>query len=114
MLDSNANSTRHKVLHTLLRNHRCTVIELAEAVDINPISVRHHISKLQADGLVASDEERSKVIREASRPQFQSLKTRFFPYSAVEELYSLCQRRKLRGITEEFLDSFMEPAYKSD
>ena len=63
MLDSNANSTRHKVLHTLLRNHRCTVIELAEAVDINPISVRHHISKLQADGLVASDEERHGVGR---------------------------------------------------
>lgn len=63
MLDSTATSTRQKVLHTLLRNHRCTIIELAEAVDINPISVRHHISKLQADGLVASQEERHGVGR---------------------------------------------------
>ena len=57
MLDKTSTSTRHKVLHTLLRNHRCTIIELAEAVEINPISVRHHISKLQAEGLVASEEE---------------------------------------------------------
>lgn len=63
MLDSTATSTRQKVLHTLLKNHRCTIIELAEAVDINPISVRHHISKLQADGLVASQEERHGVGR---------------------------------------------------
>ncbi|MGG4392933.1 restriction endonuclease [Paenibacillus thiaminolyticus] len=59
--------------------------------------------------IVAPDEDRGKVLREASRPQFQSLNTRFFPYSAVEEMYALFKRRKLRGITEEFLDSYMEP-----
>ncbi|MGG3641181.1 restriction endonuclease [Bacillus gobiensis] len=59
--------------------------------------------------IVAPDEERDKVFREANRPQFQSLNVRYFPYSAVEELYSLCQRRKIRGVTEDFLDSFMEP-----
>lgn len=58
--------------------------------------------------IVAPDEDREKVIREISRPQFQSLKARYFPYSSVEELYALCQRRKLRGITEEFLDGYME------
>ncbi|ASI37028.1 restriction endonuclease (plasmid) [Exiguobacterium sp. N4-1P] len=58
--------------------------------------------------IVAPDEERGKVVREANRPQFRDLNTRFFSYSAVEELYSLCQRRRIRGITEEFLDSFME------
>lgn len=59
--------------------------------------------------IVAPDEDRGKVIREANRPQFRSLNTRFFPYSAVEELYALCDRRKIRGVTEEFLDCFMEP-----
>lgn len=59
--------------------------------------------------IVASDEDREKVIREANRDQFKALNTRFFSYSAVEELYALCQRRKLRGVTEEFLDTFMEP-----
>ena len=63
MQDSTATSTRQKVLHTLLKKHRCSIVELADAVDINPISVRHHISKLQADGLVASEEERHGVGR---------------------------------------------------
>ena len=61
--------------------------------------------------IVAADEEREKVIREASRPQFQSMQIRFFPYSAVEELYGLCQRRKIKGVSEDFLDAFMEPVY---
>ncbi len=59
--------------------------------------------------IVAPDEDRDKVIKEANKPQFHSLDTRFFPYSAVEEFYALCQRRKLRGVTEEFLDCYMEP-----
>ncbi len=60
--------------------------------------------------IVAPDEERNKVLEEASRSQFQSLKAQYFPYSAVEELYALCQRRKIRGVTEEFVDCFMESA----
>ena len=56
-------STREKVLHTLLTSQRCTINDLAQAVEINPISVRHHISKLEADGLVTSEEERHGVGR---------------------------------------------------
>jgi DeoR family suf operon transcriptional repressor len=50
-------------MKTLLNRERCTINELAEAVDINPISVRHHISKLEADGLVKSSEEKHGVGR---------------------------------------------------
>jgi len=39
------------------------VNELAEAVDINPISVRHHVNKLEAEGLIQSKEERHGVGR---------------------------------------------------
>ena len=59
--------------------------------------------------IVAPDEDRDKVIKEANKPQFHDLDTKYFTYSAVEELYSLCQRRKIKGITEEFLDCYMEP-----
>jgi type II restriction enzyme len=58
--------------------------------------------------IVAPDEDRDKVYREANKPQFHDLNTRFFPYSAVEELYALCQKRKIKGVTEEFLDCYME------
>jgi type II restriction enzyme len=59
--------------------------------------------------IVAPDDDRHKVLQECNKDQFRDLKPRYFPYSSVEELYSLCQRRKLQGVTEEFLDCFMEP-----
>jgi predicted ArsR family transcriptional regulator len=58
-----AKNTRERVLRTLLARERCTINELAEAVEINPISVRHHIVKLEAEGLVTSEEERHGVGR---------------------------------------------------
>lgn len=56
-------NTREKVLRTLLARPRITINELAENVGINPISVRHHISSLQAERLVDSEEERHGVGR---------------------------------------------------
>lgn len=64
--------------------------------------------------IVAPDEDRSVVLRECNLPQFKAMKPKFFPYSSVEELYSLCLRRKINGITEEFLDCFMETAYVTE
>lgn len=58
--------------------------------------------------IVASDDDRNKVIEKANAEHFKDLEVRFFPYSAVEELYALCQRRKVRGITEDFLECYME------
>lgn len=56
-------NTREKILQTLLAQQRCTINELADAVAINPISVRHHIMKLEAEGLVTTEEERHGVGR---------------------------------------------------
>ena len=58
-----SNSTRNRVLRSLLLNQKRTVNELAESVDINPISVRHHVNKLEAEGLILSEEERHGVGR---------------------------------------------------
>ena len=56
-------STRENVLRTLLTRQRCTINELADAVGINPISVRHHVTKLEAEGFVTSEEVRHGVGR---------------------------------------------------
>jgi len=56
-------STRDRILQTLLRHPRSTINELAEAVGINPISVRHHLTNLQVEGLVTAEEERHGVGR---------------------------------------------------
>lgn len=59
--------------------------------------------------IVASDDDRQHVIRESSRDIFKPLNILYFPYSAVEELYYLCEKRNLNGqsINENFLDCFM-------
>ncbi len=56
-------STRETILKTILKRQRVTINELAEVVGINPISVRHHIIKLEAGGMVSSDDERHGVGR---------------------------------------------------
>lgn len=58
--------------------------------------------------IVAPDEDRDHVLAEARKPMFKAMDVRFFPYSSVEELYILCQRRHLRGTTKDFLDCYME------
>ena len=56
-------STREKVLYTLVTNPRSTIVEIAKSVGINAISVRHHLTSLQADGFVDAEEERHGVGR---------------------------------------------------
>jgi predicted ArsR family transcriptional regulator len=56
-------STRERVLQTLLTSPRSAINDLALAVGINGISVRHHLTNLQADGLVTYEEERHGVGR---------------------------------------------------
>jgi len=58
--------------------------------------------------IVAPDEDRHYVAEQANKPMFRPLDVRYFPYTAVEELLIICQRRKLRGVTEDFLDCYME------
>lgn len=60
---SSMNATRNKILQTLLKKTRSTINEMAEAVGINPISVRHHLTNLQMEGLVEAQEERHGVGR---------------------------------------------------
>lgn len=56
-------STRERILQTLLNHPQSTIQDLADAVGINAISVRHHLSSLQAEGLVTAEEERHGVGR---------------------------------------------------
>ena len=56
-------STREKVLQTLVSNPRSTILEIANEVGINAISVRHHLTSLQAASLVTAEEERHGVGR---------------------------------------------------
>jgi DeoR family transcriptional regulator, suf operon transcriptional repressor len=56
-------STREKVLEALSVRPRSTIVDVAQYVGINAISVRHHLTHLQADGLVSAEEERHGIGR---------------------------------------------------
>lgn len=56
-------STRDRILRTLLNHPNATISDLAEAVSINTISVRHHLTTLLADGLIIANEVRHGVGR---------------------------------------------------
>lgn len=55
--------TRDIILRTLRSQGDCTVKDLAAAADVSPVSVRHHLSNLQAEGLVSVEEVRHGVGR---------------------------------------------------
>jgi len=56
-------STRDRILKTLLTHPNATISDLANAVNINNISVRHHLTNLLADGLIVANEIRHGVGR---------------------------------------------------
>lgn len=56
-------TTREKVLTTIKLHPKSTILEIAQQVGINAISVRHHLTNLQAEGLIMAEEERHGVGR---------------------------------------------------
>ena len=58
-----ASETREIILKTLRARGSCTVKDLADAAGISPVSVRHHLSSLQADDLIEAEEVRHGVGR---------------------------------------------------
>lgn len=76
-------STREKILQTLLDHPQSSINELADAVKINSISVRHHLSSLQAEGLVQGEEERHgvgrpRLVYSLSQKGIERFPTRYF------------------------------------
>ena len=96
-------NTREQVLDNLLKKRRCTINDLAEAVNINPISVRHHITKLEADGLVDSEEERHGV----GRPRRV-----YFLTEAGQEEFPSRYLRLTSGLIDSIKDSLPQKTVK--
>ncbi len=58
-----SNSTRDHILRLAKARGQITIAELSDQLGISPVSVRHHISALQAEGLLNSTEVRRGVGR---------------------------------------------------
>lgn len=59
-------STRDIILHTIKAMNQATVEELAVEADVSPVTVRHHLNALLADGLI----ETESVRRHVGRPYY--------------------------------------------
>jgi DeoR family suf operon transcriptional repressor len=63
MTHSGIEPTKDRIFQSLRSQGQMTVSELSAAVKITPIAVRHHLSSLQAEGMVEVREERHGVGR---------------------------------------------------
>ncbi len=83
-VSDNKQSTRDIILHTIKRRTQATVDELAVAANVSPVTVRHHLNALQADGLLVTDSVRRKV----GRP--------YYVYSLSDQGQELFPKRYVR------------------
>ena len=83
-----ATPTRDIILRTLRSNGRCTVNELAEAAEVSPVSVRHHLAHLQAEGWVGVEVVKHGV----GRPRHLFFLTETGLDSAPTRYYRLANR----------------------
>lgn len=88
-------STRDVILHAIKSSHQAKVDELAEVANISPVTVRHHLNTLQADGLI----EASSVRRKVGRP--------YYVYSLSEKGQELFPKRYVR-LTSRLLDELKD------
>lgn len=84
-------STRETILRTIKAQPKATVDSLAEAASVSPVTVRHHLNALQADGLIESHSVRRKV----GRP--------YYVYNLSEKGQELFPKRYVR-LTSRLLD----------
>ena len=89
------NGTRDIILRTLRAEGKCSVKDLAEAASVSPVSVRHHIAQLQAQGLISVEEMRHGV----GRPRHM--------YSLTEQALELFPTRYLR-LTNRLIEGIKE------
>ena len=71
--------TRWTVLELIRTLPQATVAALAEALDVSPITVRHHLQHLQSEGLVDLTVERKHVGRPKHIYHLTPTAERFFP-----------------------------------
>jgi predicted ArsR family transcriptional regulator len=90
-IEKKKRSTRDIIFHTIKSSPQITVDSLAEAADVSPVTVRHHLNGLQAQGLI----EATSVRRKVGRP--------YYVYSISERGQELFPTRYLR-LTSRLLD----------
>jgi predicted ArsR family transcriptional regulator len=101
-----SHSTREIILRTLRSHEQCTVKELADAAGVSPVSVRHHLSNLQAEGLVSVQEVRHGVGRPHHEFSLTEKALELFPTR-----YYKLTNRLLEQLKEELTDERVDELF---
>jgi DeoR family suf operon transcriptional repressor len=94
-LSAMTSPTREVIVRTLKAQGKCTVNDLAEAAAVSPVSVRHHITALQAQDLVVAEEVKHGV----GRP--------YHVFSLTEKAFELYPGRYFK-LTNRLLDEIKD------
>lgn len=116
-------STRETILNTIKALHETTIDDLAEAASVSPVTVRHHINALLADGTIESRTVRRKIGRPHHVYSLSEAGEELFPQKYYRLSNLLLEELKMRFEPEEVSDIFdsvvkrivdaHEPQYKS-
>lgn len=93
--DNRKMSTRDIILEEIKRTNGATVDELAQTAEISPVTVRHHLNSLQAEGLL----ETASVRRKVGRP--------YYVYSLSNKGQELFPKRYVR-LSSRLLDELKD------
>ena len=88
-------NTREVILQTLKSTNQAKVDDLAEAANVSPVTIRHHLNSLQADNLIEVGSVRLKV----GRP--------YYVYSLSEKGHELFPHKYV-SLTKRLLDELKE------
>jgi DeoR family suf operon transcriptional repressor len=99
--------TREIILRTLRTEGKSTVKDLAGAADVSPVSVRHHLSNLQAEGLVSVEEVRHGVGRPHHAFSLTEKAMELFPTRYYRLTNRLIDELKLE-LTDDRVDELFE------
>ncbi len=82
--DNSKLSTREIILDAIKQSNEATVESLANVADVSPVTVRHHLNSLQAEGLL----ETRSIRRKVGRP--------YYVYSLSDQGHELFPQRYMR------------------
>src|SRR5258708_21730497 len=98
--------TRLQVLEAI-KNQQATVAALAETLGLSPISIRHHLTSLQAEGLIKVEIERQGVGRPRHLYSVTEAALRYFPNNyhtlvdrLLDEMKALLSEEQLQAIID--------------
>lgn len=114
------NNTREIIMKQLLSFPGSTINDLAEAVGINGISIRHHLTSLEAEDLVMSSEERHGVGRPRLTYTLTDKGVEEFPTNylkltrrMLDYLRANMSKKEVEGIFKDIGKDIADP-YKND